>query len=224
MAFSSFVGMLPIPQRHGLTLGEMALLGNDALAIHADLKVIAARGWRRSMWFDATGLPWVAPSPNMPDLQSAIHYPGLVLFEGTNVSVGRGTSIAFQAVGAPWLKPGPLIGRLGAVPGAAVSAAILAPKAPGDAKYDGREIPAIRLQVTDRTAYDPVRLAVALLCAMKAEYADAFTFDATAFDERAGSDRLRRAIESGQRPEQIWQTWAAGLGRFEKERRRYLLY
>ncbi len=223
-AFSSFVGMLPIPLRHGLTLGEMALLGNDTLAIHVDLRVIAAQGWRRGMWFDATGLPWVAPSPNMPDLESATHYPGLVLFEGTNVSVGRGASIAFQAFGAPWLKPGPLIARLGAVPGVALSAAMLVPKAPGDGKYDGQEIPAVRLRVTDRAVYDPVRLAVALLCAMRADYGDALTFDATAFDERAGSDRLRRAIESGEKPERIWQTWAAGLGRFEKERRRYLLY
>jgi len=223
-AFSSFVGMLSIPLRHGLTLGEMALLGNDTLAIHADLKVIAAQGWQRGMSFEATGLPWVAPSPNIPDLESAMHYPGLVLFEGTNVSVGRGTSIAFQVVGAPWLKPGALIARLGAVPGVTLSAAVLAPQAPGDGKYDGQEIPAIRLHVTDRAVYDPVRLAVALLCAMKADYGDALTFDAKAFDERAGSDRLRSAVESGEKPERIWQTWAAGLGRFAKERRRYLLY
>ena len=224
MAFSSFVGMLPIPLRHGLTLGEMARLGNDKLAIHADLKVIAARGWRRSMWFDATALPWVAPSPNMPNLESATHYPGLVLFEGTNVSVARGTPIAFAAVGAPWLKPAPLIARLGAVPGAALSAATMTPKAPGDGKYDGQEIPAVRLRVTDRAVYDPVRLAVVLLCAMRSAYGDELKFDATAFDERAGSDRLRHAIESGEHPERIWQGWAAGLGRFEKERRGYLLY
>jgi uncharacterized protein YbbC (DUF1343 family) len=223
-AFSSFVGMLPIPLRHGLTLGEMALLGNDTLAIHADLSVVAAPGWRRGMWFDATELPWVAPSPNMPSLESATHYPGLVLFEGTNVSVGRGTSITFQAVGAPWLKPVQLIARLGAVPGVVLSAAMLAPKAPSDGKYDGQEIPAVRLQVTDRAVYDPVQLAVALLCAMKTDYGDALTFDATAFDERAGSDRLRRAIERSEKAEWIWQTWADGLGRFEKERRRYLLY
>ena len=223
-AFSSFVGMLSIPLRHGLTLGEMALLGNDTLAINADLKVIAAQGWRRGMSFDATGLPWIAPSPNIPDLESATHYPGLVLFEGTNISVGRGTSIAFQAVGAPWLKPAALIARLGAVPGVALSATMLAPKAPGDGKYDGQEIPAVHLQVTDRAVYDPVRLAVVLLCAIKADYADALTFEAKDFDERAGSDRLRSAIENGENPERIWQSWAAGIGRFEKERRRYLLY
>lgn len=221
--FSSFVGMLPIPLRHGLTLGELAALGNDTLAIHADLKVIAAQGWRRSMWYDATGLPWVAPSPNIPDLESAMHYPGLVLFEGTNVSVGRGTSMPFQAVGAPWLKLAPLLARLGAVPGVALSPAMLVPKAPGDGKYDGRDIPAVQLRVTDRAVCDPVRLAVLLLCAMKAEHSDALTFDAKAFDARAGNDRLRRAIVSGDAPERTWQTWAAGLRHFENERRRYLL-
>jgi len=223
-AFSSFVGMLPIPLRHGLTLGEMARFGNDALAFHADLQVIAAQGWRRGMWFDATGLPWVSPSPNLTSLESTTHYPGLVLFEGTNVSVGRGTPTAFAAVGAPWLKPTPLTARLGAVPGVTLSAATLAPKAPGDGKYNGQRIPAIRLRVTDRAAYDPVRLAVALLCAMRAEYGDALTFDAKAFDERAGSDRLRRAVESGEKPERIWQTWSADLNRFGKQRRHYLLY
>jgi uncharacterized protein YbbC (DUF1343 family) len=101
---------------------------------------------------------------------------------------------------------------------------MLAPKAPSDGKYDGQEIPAVRLQVTDRAVYDPVQLAVALLCAMKTDYGDALTFDATAFDERAGSDRLRRAIERSEKAEWIWQTWADGLGRFEKERRHYLLY
>lgn len=94
----------PIPLRHGMTIGELALYYNDVLKIHADLHVVPAQGWRRDVWFDLTGLPWVKPSPNMPSLQSAILYPGLVAFESTNLSVGRGMPDAFQRVGAPWLN------------------------------------------------------------------------------------------------------------------------
>ena len=99
-AEQTFVGFLPIAMRHGMTLGEMLLLANDVLGIHARLTVVPAAGWRRDMYFDGTGLPWVKPSPNMPDLESALHYPGTCLFEGTNLSVGRGTRIAFQVVGS----------------------------------------------------------------------------------------------------------------------------
>src|SRR6059036_4119196 len=103
---------LPVPMRHGMTLGELARLANDVLGVGARLTVIPAAGWRREMYFDETGLPWVRPSPNMPDLESAIHYPGTCLFEGTNLSVGRGTALAFQIVGAPWLDTAAVLKRL----------------------------------------------------------------------------------------------------------------
>src|SRR5207244_12497844 len=102
---TALVGFRPVPMRHGMTLGELLRLANDALGLHADLVVVPAAGWRRGMYFDATGLPWIKPSLNMPDLESAFHYPGTCLFEGTNLSVGRGTPFAFQVVGAPWLDP-----------------------------------------------------------------------------------------------------------------------
>src|SRR5206468_9422850 len=109
---SAFVGFLPIPMRHGMTLGELLRLANDRLHLHATLTVVPAAGWRRSLYFDATGLPWVKPSPNMPDLESAMHYPGTCLFEGTNLSVGRGTGFAFQVVGAPWLDADAVLRRI----------------------------------------------------------------------------------------------------------------
>src|SRR5690606_25114023 len=102
-AHATFVGLYPVPMRHGLTAGELARLANEEFGIGADLEVVRMEGWRRSQWWDETGLPWTPPSPNMPDLESATHYPGTCLFEGTNLSVGRGTSAAFQQIGAPWL-------------------------------------------------------------------------------------------------------------------------
>ena len=97
---------LPIPMRHGMTLGELLRFANDVLGIHARLTIVPAAGWRRAMYYDDTGLPWVRPSPNMPNLESAVHYPGTCLFEATNLSVGRGTGMAYQVVGAPWLDTG----------------------------------------------------------------------------------------------------------------------
>src|SRR5712692_2717081 len=100
--FESFVGQYPVPMRHGMTIGELARLFNTEIGIDANLEVIPMEGWRRDMYFDATGLPWVMPSPNMPTLDTAVVYPGSVLFEGTNVSEGRGTTRPFEIVGAPW--------------------------------------------------------------------------------------------------------------------------
>ncbi|HJQ65419.1 MAG TPA: DUF1343 domain-containing protein, partial [Gemmatimonadales bacterium] len=100
---SELVGFLPVAMRHGMTLGELARMANDQLALHATLTIVPASGWVRRLAFDSTGLPWIKPSPNMPSLESAFHYPGICLFEGTNLSVGRGTPLAFQVIGAPWL-------------------------------------------------------------------------------------------------------------------------
>ena len=158
--FASFVGMLALPLRHGMTIGELALLGNAELGLGAQLMVVPAVGWRRGRWFDSTSLPWVRPSPNMPDLESATHYPGLVLFEGTNLSVGRGTQVAFQVVAAPWLDAADLASRLEGQPGVVVSDTLVIPRAPSDGKYADQLLPAIRLRVSDRNLYNPVRLAL----------------------------------------------------------------
>jgi uncharacterized protein YbbC (DUF1343 family) len=105
--FTSFIGQYPIPMRHGMTIGELARLFNEHFGIGAKLEVIAMQGWSRDQYFDATGLPWVLPSPNLPTLDSAVVYPGAVLFEGTNVSEGRGTTKPFELIGAPWVTPEP---------------------------------------------------------------------------------------------------------------------
>ncbi|MCH7874373.1 MAG: DUF1343 domain-containing protein [Gemmatimonadetes bacterium] len=224
MAFASFVGMLPVPLRHGMTFGELMRFGNDVLGIHGDLAVIPVTGWPRSAWFDQTGLPWVRPSPNMPSLESATHYPGIVLFEATNLSVGRGTPIAFQVIGAPWLDAGAVARALGPQPHVSVRDTVITPVEPPDGKYGARTIPAIRLLVTDRHTYDPVALAVRLLYTVRQIHPGSIVIRARDFDRRAGSDGLRLALEAGVRPDSIIRSWDSGLMAFRTLRRRYLLY
>ncbi len=134
--------LYPTPLRHDLTMGEMARYFNHELTLNAKLTVIPVAGWRRSMWFDQTGLPWVKPSPNMPDLTSALLYPSLVAFEGTNVSVGRGTPDAFQRFGAPWLDARKVVDALEKrrIPGVAFVVDSFSPQAPTDGKYGGQRI------------------------------------------------------------------------------------
>lgn len=225
LRLSSDVGMLPIPLRHGMTMGELALLGNRKLNIGAVLTVVPAAGWRRNMWFDETGLPWVRPSLNMPDLESASHYPGTVLFEGTNLSVGRGTPIAFQVIGAPWLEPRLIAARVIGEPGVAIDDTVITPRNPSDGKYAEITLPALRFRVTDRDIYDPTRLAVLLLAAIKKRYPDSFEIrSARYFDNRAGSAVLRQRLEAGEHPVFIFETWLAELTDFVQERESFLIY
>ena len=223
---------LPVPMRHGMTLGEVVRLANDWLDLHARLTVVPAAGWRRAMYYDDTGLPWVRPSPNMPDLESALHYSGICLFEGTNLSVGRGTAFAFRVIGAPWLDTGAVLPRLrGAgrwvqegLNGVEVSGVVFTPRAPTDAKYDGVELQGIRLRVTDRRRYDATRAAVVLLTAIEAAHRDSLRFDAARFDRLAEGDELRRAILSAHAADAVWRRWEPALARFRRLRAKYLLY
>src|SRR3989442_11029740 len=229
---TALVGFLPVPMRHGLTLGELLRLANDALGLHADLVVVPAAGWRRAMYFDATGLPWIKPSPNMPDLESAFHYPGTCLFEGTNLSVGRGTALAFQIVGAPWLDTAAVLERLRErgrgkgerLPGVEVSGTTFTPRVATDGKYDGIELRGIRLRVTDRRRYDPTKAAVALLAALRVVHRDSLRFNAVSFDQLAAGRELRQAILAGRAPAAIWRSWGPDLARFRRARAGYLLY
>lgn len=229
---SDFVGFLPIPMRHGMTMGELLRLGSDVLRLDAAPTVVPAAGWRREMYFDGTGLPWVRPSPNMPDLESAIHYPGTCLFEGTNLSVGRGTPFAFQVVGAPWLDTAAVLRRLRragggmreAFAGAVLSAVAFTPRRPTDGKYDGVEVRGVRLRATERRRYDPTKAVVALLAAIHAVHPDALRFRERSFDRLAAGPELRRAIVAGQGPAAIWGSWRPALGRFRPLRAKYLLY
>ncbi len=166
--YRSAVGLLAVPMRHGMTLGELARLARHDLGLKASLTVIPVRGWHRSMYFDETGLPFVAPSPNLRVLEALIHYPGLCLFEGTTLSVGRGTDHPFEQIGAPWLDTSATLLRLRAIrhPGVEFTAVTFTPNRPGDGKYADTLVPGLRLRVTDRRAYDPTTTALMLLAAL----------------------------------------------------------
>ncbi len=224
-AFATFVGLYPVPMRHGLTAGELARLINAEFEIGADLHVVPVDGWRRSDWFDATRLPWLAPSPNMPHLESAAHYPGTCLFEGTNLSVGRGTDRPFQQIGAPWLDAAALVQTLGGgSPGVRIDTVSFTPTTPGDGKHGGVVVRGVRFTVVDRASYDPTQTAIATLAAIRRLHADQLTFRESHFDRLAGTDAVRRGILEGRSAEEITAPWAAQLAAFRIARDRYLLY
>jgi uncharacterized protein YbbC (DUF1343 family) len=207
-----------------MTLGELASYGNDELGIGADLTVVPVDGWRRDDWFDDTGLPWVRPSPSMPDLESATHYPGFVLFEATNMSVGRGTPLAFQIVGSPWLEPSRVAQALAQHRGVSILDTVVTPSNPPDRKYDGVAIPALRLLVTDRRLYNPVEVATDVLAAVRAVHGDSLTFRRAAMTRLAGGDAIRQVVESGGGLERLWELWNAADEAFATKRARFLLY
>ena len=223
---SNLVGFLPVAMRHGLTLGELARMANDLMGLELDLVVVPAAGWKRSMYYDATGMPWVKPSPNMPSLASAVLYPGTCLFEGTNLSVGRGTPIAFQILGAPWLEPAKIVARLrgSGVEGVDVIDTTFTPVAPTDGKYAGLALPGIRMRVTDRERFEPTRFAVAVLAALHETHPGRFEFRASQFDRLATGPELRRAIEGGRSAREIWESWEPALTRYRAAREKYLIY
>jgi uncharacterized protein YbbC (DUF1343 family) len=222
------VGPFPVAMRHGLTIGELTRLANDECALGAKLTVIPATGWRREMYFDATGLPWVPPSPNMPSLESAMHYPGTALFEYTNLSVGRGTPMAFQVLGAPWLEATAVLRRVSAagdsVPGVRLTDTTFTPHAPSDGKFDAMPLRGVRLEVVDRTAYDPARTAVVLLAAIRHVHRDSLRFNAAPFDRLAAGPELRDAIVAGRSARDIVDAWSEPLDRYRRRCAKYLLY
>jgi uncharacterized protein YbbC (DUF1343 family) len=211
-----------------LTFAEMMVFANDVYALGANLRVVPLGGWQRSMYFDATGLPWVPPSPNMPSLESAMHYPGMCLFEYTNLSVGRGTPFAFQIVGAPWLDAAAVLSRLAndadATVGVRLSETVFTPVAPTDGKFDGRLLRGIRLEVTNRDAHDPTRVAVALLAAVRDVHPDSLRFQEVPFDRLAAGSALREALSSGQTARSIWTGWQVALVQYRDRWAKYLLY
>ena len=224
--YATFVGMYPIPMRHGMTPGELALLFRDRFGVAAELHVIPVEGWERDMLFPDTGLPWVAPSPNMPDLESALHYPGTCLFEGTNLSVGRGTDRAFQWVGAPWLDGEELARRLTArdLPGVRFQAARFTPRNPGDGKFEGEEVEGVRLVVEDPGTYDPARAGVALLVETRRMSGDRWRWHTAHFDRLAGTDALRLGIEEGLDAGELTAGWNEQVAAFMRLRGAHLIY
>jgi uncharacterized protein YbbC (DUF1343 family) len=225
-AFASFIGLHPVPMRHGMTVGEMARLVRAQWVPGVELSVVPMSGWRRSMWFEETALPWVAPSPNMPSVESATHYPGTCLFEGTNLSVGRGTDRAFQWVGAPWLDGPTLAEALNAyeLPGVRFEPATFFPNRPSDGKWPSTEVYGVRFVMTDPSVYDPTRAAVAALVEAKRMSGDRWQWNAAHIDRLAGTDALRKGIDAGQGLEELTAGWPAQLEAFERLRRPNLLY
>lgn len=207
----SFVGMLTVPMRHGLTLGELARLANIELGLGAALTVVPAAGWRRRDYLDQTGLPFVPPSPNLRSLEAIIHYPGVCLFEAAPLSVGRGTEDAFAQVGAPWLDTTAVLAtvRAARLPGVTFEGRAFTPHAPGDGKFADTLVAGIRLRATDREAYDPTATAIHLLAAIRARHPERWTLRAAHFDRLAGTSRLRLELEAGTPPDRIVQGWVA---------------
>jgi uncharacterized protein YbbC (DUF1343 family) len=225
-AFISSVGSLPVPMRHGMTLGELARLAASDLRIAVQLVVVPVQGWRRTLAMDQTGLPFVPPSPNLRSVESLFHYPGLCLFEGTNLSVGRGSDAAFGQIGAPWLDTSAVLSgmRLAGLPGVRFSAVEFTPRKPGDGKFADTTVRGIRLQVTDRFTYDPTITAVYLLSAVKSVHREDFSWIRAHFDRLAGGTTLREQIEAGTTPANIVRGWQEGLRQFRMRREPALIY
>lgn len=222
-AFRSFVGMYPIPARHGMTVGELATMFNTKFGIGADLIVVKAANWKRSQWMDDTGLPWVNPSPNLRSLAALNDYPGTVYFEGTNVTEGRGTDRPFEQVGASWLDAPKVVRAMNAkqLPGIRFEA-ITMPVEKGAAKFGGQTIPAIRFVITDRETYRPVRTALILIDEIKREQPNDFKWGAS-FNRLTGSDRAKKAIDEGTLPA-LLDEWDREAAAFKVSRVPYLLY
>jgi uncharacterized protein YbbC (DUF1343 family) len=221
--YRSFVGMYPIPARHGMTVGELATLFNTKFGIGADLIVVKAANWKRSQWFTDTGLPWVNPSPNLRSPAALNDYPGTVYFEGTNVTEGRGTDRPFEQVGASWLDAPAVVRTMNAkqLPGIRFEA-ITMPVAKTAAKYPGQVIPAIRFVITDRETYRPVSTALILIDEIRRQHPTEFKWGPS-IDRLTGSDKARKAIDAGRLPELLAE-WDRVAAQFKRDRVPYLLY
>lgn len=229
---ASFVGIAPMPIRHGLTMGELAVYFNQVHALGAQLSVVAMSGWRRAAWFDETGLPWAPTSPAMPWLSTATVYPGTCLLEGTNVSGGRGTALPFEQGGAPWIDGVDLAQALNdcGVPGVRFRPATFQPTA---SKYAGGICHGVQVHVTDREALQPVYMGVVLLSTLKRLYPGQFDWLASpqadgtqgfSVDRLAGGPHLRLALDAGVSPAEIRSGWAASEAAFRRERQPFTIY
>ncbi len=229
---TSFVGRYPIPMRHGLTIGEIAQLFNEHFAIGCDLDIIPMKGWRRDMLFTDTGLPWVAPSPNLPTVASALVYPGQVLWEGTNVSEGRGTSQPFELFGAPFLDTAKIAGEMGegTVAGACLRPAVFEPTAN---KWRDTPCHGFQLHVTDPARYRPYVTTLRLIRAILLHHPDRFAwkqppyeyeFERSPIDLIIGDQKIRRRLENLEPIENIEESWQEDLQRFKALCREFWLY
>jgi uncharacterized protein YbbC (DUF1343 family) len=230
--YESFVGQFPIPMRHGMTIGELACLFNARFEINAEMQVIRMDGWSRPMYWDATTLPWVMPSPNMPTLDSAIVYPGTVLFEGTQLSEGRGTTRPFELLGAPWIDAERFAAAMNArrLPGVFFRPAVFQPTFQ---KHAGETCGGCQIHVFDRKTFRPCAAAAALLLEFHTANPEQFQWrrppyeyehDKEPIDILAGSPALREQVEAHAPLEDIVASWEQDTQEFQEIRRSYLLY
>jgi len=230
--FETFVGLYPLPMRHGLTIGELATLFNDHFGIGADLTVVPMEGWKRSMLYPDTGLPWVFPSPNMPAFATALVYPGQVLWEGTNISEGRGTTLPFELFGAPFIEPGAILENLGREEQAGC---VLRPLMfePVSNKWQGRQCRGFQMHVTDAAAFRPYRTSLALLQATMLLYPEEFAcknppyeyeYELLPLDCILGDDAVRKSLADGVPVLELEDQWQKELAVFDKLRQNFFLY
>src|SRR5687767_1686055 len=220
--FESFVGIINIPMRHGMTLGELARYMNTEHALRADLHVIEMHSWQRNMWFDETALPWVPTSPAMPHLSTAVLYPGMCLLEGTNLSLGRGTALPFEVCGAPWIDGYALAAALNELQlsGVRFRATVFTPS---DSTYAGIECYGVQVHVTDRDALHPMQMALHLIASARYLSGDAWMWNPH-FDRLAGDSGIRSALDAGTKVNEIIETWKESISIFVHQREKYLVY
>ena len=218
----SFTGLYPIPVRHGMTMGELAHLFNDAFGIHSDLTVVPVAGWRRSMWYDQTGIPWIRPSPNIPDLATATVYPGAGLIEATNIAEGRGTPTPFLNVGAPWLDGDRWASALNEqqLPGVHFEATRFTPVSN---KFSGQACGGVKIEVTDRGQFPAVMAGLALIATARPLSGGKFVWQ-DGFRLMIGNTWVRQRIEGWVPIADIVKAWQPGLEEFLARREKYLLY
>ena len=231
--FHSFVGQYPIPNRHGMTVGELAILFNEHFGIKCDLKVIPMEGWERSMWYDQTGLPWVSPSPNMPTLSTATVYPGMCLIEGTLLSEGRGTTLPFEQVGAPYINAEVFAKTLNNenLPGLFFRPQYFKPQFQ---KWSGEVCGGVQLHITERNKIKPLATSISMLFFIKKLYPNDFSWrtepyefvnDRLAIDLLYGNSTLREAIESGNLSiKKLESSWEEDIKVFSSQREACLIY
>jgi uncharacterized protein YbbC (DUF1343 family) len=213
---------MPIPVRHGMTLGELARYDKEQLHLMVSLTVIPMQGWHRGDWYDSTGLVWINPSPNLRDLDEATIYPALGLVEGTNISVGRGTDTPFEMFGAPWIDSRALADFLNqrALPGVRFYPADFTPARPYP--YAGEVCHGVRILVTDRNAFDAPELGIEIASALHRLYSDRFQLQK--MDTLLADRTTLEAITRGDDPRKITTTWSENLAAFDQRRATALLY
>lgn len=230
--FTSFVGEFELPTRPGMTIGEMAKMFNAHWNIGCDLEVVEMDGWRREMWGDETGLPWILPSPNIPTVDTCVVFPATVHLEGTELSEGRGTTLPFHLNGAPYIDAQAWADALNTFGFAGVKFRH-AYFEPWFSEFAGQTCGGVQLHVTDRDAFTPVIVGIAMVKTAYEMYPNDFqwrqnayeyVFDKNPFDIVCGTDKIRKQIEGGASLAEIETDWAAGLHAFKKLREKYLLY